>query len=155
MQRVVRILQRRLGLDRLRAEGGMTVVELVIAVFIITVSLFSVASLAIVTTVSVDDSRLRQEATAAATSSLEAARQVGSIDELDVEVPPHALDPEDSGGISLETEVSPVLDEEGNEVSGAWRVTATASWQRAGNSPDEVVQSTIVTEASLREADDA
>lgn len=60
----------------LASEEGLTLVELLVAVFLLAVGLLAVASTAGSSLVAVDTSRDRQLATAAASSALEAARAV-------------------------------------------------------------------------------
>lgn len=161
-------------------EAGLGLVEVVIAVFILTVGLAALAATAIPALGSLQNSRDRQAATAMATASLERARTYplpqlaiaqSLCDDVDAEI---------GSGVEIDRDGSlteaPIcatggLVDHGNphwytsdgrtvrtyvtqmeEAPGARRITVVVSWQR-GNQDFEVRSSTVVAQAG-EEAED-
>lgn len=169
-----RLAERLRARARLDDEAGLGLVEVVIAVFILTIGLAALAATAIPALGSLQNSRDRQAATAMATASLERARtypmaqlaiaqsvcddtdaDIGSEVEIDragtlTEAPICA-----TGGL-VEDGSPHWYDSEGravrtwvtemDEAPGARRITVVVAWQR-GNQSFEVRSSTVVAGA--------
>ena len=165
-----RLAERLRARARLDDEAGLGLVEIVIAVFILTVGLAALAATAIPALGSLQNSRDRQAATAMATASLERARTY-PMSQLAMD---SGLEPCPSDLIELDRDgdlaETPVCDSDGlvndgsphwyesagrtartyvtnvEEAPGARRVTVVVSWQR-GNQDFEVRSSTVVAGA--------
>ncbi len=174
-----RLAERLRARARLDDEAGLGLVEVVIAVFILTIGLAALAATAIPALGSLQNSRDRQAATAMATASLERARtypmaQLAMHDDLEP-CPAEEDIAIDRDGSLTETPIchddglvengSPHwYDSEGrtvrtyvtemDEAPGARRITVVVSWRR-GNQDFEVRSSTVVAGAGEAADDDS
>lgn len=129
---------------RLQGEGGISLVEMMIALMILTISMFALLGGLIASATSVLDQQLRAEATRVATQTLEAAR-TADFDDLDIDTTTQTVTTANGREMVLERTIAYI--DAFNPMTGTnedvKQVTVVVSWSDRGRDR-EVTYSTAI-----------